>query len=280
MTGFSHTKINRCVAEGRERFRSLVSRSEDGRRCEELEPAALGLLRRRGERRGGRRRCASTCGPARTAARRCAPTGPRRGPRRRWRRPCRVSRSLLERAHEAFASLHSRLPWQGGAGDSVVSQVAAAGGTRGAGMAALAKVLAICAGSAGGAAACVAAGVVAGPLPLDLGGDHVKRPTIERQLDRPAGGVGLRAHDERHGERRRRLCPSRRRRSRRPTRSPTSRLGPLALPPPRSSSSPEASVPATSSRAGDRGGADLLRRGRVGRALRAAPAPGSSARER
>ena len=95
-------------------------------------------------------------------------------------------RSLLDRAHEAFASLHSRLPWQGGAGDSVVSQVAAAGGTRGAGMAALAKLLAVCVGTAGGAAACVAAGVVPAPLPLDLGGDHVKSPTIERQLDLPA----------------------------------------------------------------------------------------------
>ncbi|MFI5028759.1 MAG: RNA polymerase sigma factor, partial [Solirubrobacterales bacterium] len=38
ITGFSQTKINRCLAEGRERFRSLLSRSEDGRRCAELGP--------------------------------------------------------------------------------------------------------------------------------------------------------------------------------------------------------------------------------------------------
>ena len=52
-------------------------------------------------------------------------------------------------------------------------------------MAALAKVLAICAGTAGGAAACVAAGVV--PAPLDLGPDHAKQPAIERSADRVTG---------------------------------------------------------------------------------------------
>ncbi|MBW8060249.1 MAG: sigma-70 family RNA polymerase sigma factor, partial [Solirubrobacterales bacterium] len=38
MTGFSRTKVNRCLSEGRERFRSLLSRSEDGSRCGELRP--------------------------------------------------------------------------------------------------------------------------------------------------------------------------------------------------------------------------------------------------
>ncbi|HEV2791205.1 MAG TPA: sigma-70 family RNA polymerase sigma factor, partial [Solirubrobacterales bacterium] len=38
ITGFSPTKINRCLAEGRERFRGLISRSEDGRRCVEMRP--------------------------------------------------------------------------------------------------------------------------------------------------------------------------------------------------------------------------------------------------
>ncbi|MFN8163743.1 MAG: sigma-70 family RNA polymerase sigma factor [Solirubrobacterales bacterium] len=36
ITGFSRTKVNRCLAEGRERLRRLISQSEDGRRCEEL----------------------------------------------------------------------------------------------------------------------------------------------------------------------------------------------------------------------------------------------------
>ena len=38
LTGYSQTKVNRVLAEGRSRFRDFVSRSEDGRRCRELHP--------------------------------------------------------------------------------------------------------------------------------------------------------------------------------------------------------------------------------------------------
>jgi RNA polymerase sigma factor (sigma-70 family) len=38
LTGYSQTKVNRVLAEGRSRFRDFVSRSEDGRRCRELRP--------------------------------------------------------------------------------------------------------------------------------------------------------------------------------------------------------------------------------------------------
>lgn len=38
MTGFSRTKVNRCLAEGRERFRAFLTRSESGGRCAELRP--------------------------------------------------------------------------------------------------------------------------------------------------------------------------------------------------------------------------------------------------
>ena len=38
ITGFSQTKVNRCLAEGRERFRRLFARSEDGSRCAEMRP--------------------------------------------------------------------------------------------------------------------------------------------------------------------------------------------------------------------------------------------------
>jgi RNA polymerase sigma factor (sigma-70 family) len=184
ITGFSHTKINRCVAEGRERFRSLVSRSEDGRRCEELSPLLSAFCdgEASGEDAAAAREhlracahCRSTMRAYRAAPRAAAALVP----------ALPVSLTLMERAHEAFASLHSRLPWQGGAGNSFASQVTAAGGTPGAGMVGLAKVLAVCVGTAGGAAACVAAGVVPSPLPLDIGGDHAKRPTIEQHLSRP-----------------------------------------------------------------------------------------------
>jgi RNA polymerase sigma factor (sigma-70 family) len=38
ITGFSLTKINRSLAEGRERFRSIVCSSESGERCHQLRP--------------------------------------------------------------------------------------------------------------------------------------------------------------------------------------------------------------------------------------------------
>ncbi len=36
ITGFSQTKVNRCLAEGRERFRSFLARSGEGQRCTEM----------------------------------------------------------------------------------------------------------------------------------------------------------------------------------------------------------------------------------------------------
>lgn len=89
-----------------------------------------------------------------------------------------ASRSLLGRAHDLLASLHSRLPGPSAPADSPLAQVVAAGGTRGAGMAALAKALAICAGTVGGAAACVATGVA--PAPLGLAPDASQAPKVER----------------------------------------------------------------------------------------------------
>lgn len=43
MTGWSHTKINRCMAEGRKRFLAAFEDIEQGRRCEQLS-AALSAL--------------------------------------------------------------------------------------------------------------------------------------------------------------------------------------------------------------------------------------------
>jgi hypothetical protein len=85
------------------------------------------------------------------------------------------SRSLLGRLHELITGLGSRLPGIGGTGDPAAVQIAASGGTRGAGMVALAKLLALCAGAAGGA--CVATGVLPAP---DLTPQHTRKPVIER----------------------------------------------------------------------------------------------------
>jgi RNA polymerase sigma factor (sigma-70 family) len=181
ITGFSRTKINRCLAEGRERFRKLVLRTEDGRRCAELRPLLsafcdgeagvdeVGALREHLRACPGCRAALRAYRAAPHAAAALAPALP-------------LSRSLFERAYEALAGLTGRLPGQGAGADSALSQAAATGGARGAGMTALAKLLAVCAGTAGGAAACIAGGVV--PAPIELPRRQVEAPAIERELDR------------------------------------------------------------------------------------------------
>jgi RNA polymerase sigma factor (sigma-70 family) len=175
MTGFSQTKVNRSLVEGRERFRRLLGSSESGERCEQLLPllsafcdgeadaAAEAAVR---EHLRACAACRATMRAYRTAPAAAAALAPVLPP----------ARSLLERAHELLVGLHSRLPGGGGDGGGV-TQVAAAGGSRGAGMAALAKLLAVCAGTVGGAA-CVATGVA--PLPLDIQATQSAEPRLER----------------------------------------------------------------------------------------------------
>lgn len=176
ITGYSGTKINRCLAEGRERFRRIVAGSEAGERCKQMRPLLSAFcdgeaseedaatLREHLRACGGCRSTMRAYRAAPSAAAALTPVLP-------------VSRSLLGRAHDALVSLHSRLPG-GGATDTALSQVGAAGGTRGAGMAAIAKAIALCIGTAGGAAACVATGVV--PATAGIGADHLQRPTLEK----------------------------------------------------------------------------------------------------
>lgn len=179
ITGFSRTKINRCLAEGRERFRKLLAHSEEGGRCAELQPLLSAFCD--GEAEGQEvaalrehlRACPSCratlrayrAAPAAAAA--LAPTLP-------------VDRSLLERVQDGLAGIAGR--FAGGGGDAA-SQVAASGGSRGVGVAALAKLAAVCIGTAGGAAACVATGLV--PTPLDLSPAHDRAPRLERHSEAP-----------------------------------------------------------------------------------------------
>jgi RNA polymerase sigma factor (sigma-70 family) len=167
ITGYSRTKINRCLAEGRERFRRIVSHSEDGRRCAELRPllsafcdgeagaAEVATVR---EHLRACAHCRSTLRAYRAAPAAAAALAP----------ALALDRSLLDRAHEAITGLAARFAG-GGATDSTLSQVAASGGSRGAGVAALAKLMAVCLGTVGGATACVATGVI--PAPLGMGGE-------------------------------------------------------------------------------------------------------------
>ncbi len=190
ITGFSQTKVNRCLAEGRQRFRRLLTRSEDGSRCTELAPLLSAYCDGEGSDGDGVvvREHLRACAACRTAMRAYRAT------------PAAVaalapalpaSRSLLERAQEFLVGLHSRLPGGGGPGEAGVSQIAAAGGTRGAGMAALAKVLAICAGTVGGAAACVATGVA--PAPFGIEPQHATQAKVEHvsqgAVDEPSSPV-------------------------------------------------------------------------------------------
>jgi RNA polymerase sigma factor (sigma-70 family) len=177
ITGFSATKVNRCVAEGRERFRHFLVRREGGARCTELAPLlsafaddeadAADVTTLRGHLRTCPH-CRSTLRAYRAAPGAAAALLPvlpsARG-------------SLIDRLHDAYAALATRVGGGSGASDSALGGIAASGGTRGAGVAALAKVLAICAGTVGGAAACVATGVV--PAPLFDPPDHQARPAAK-----------------------------------------------------------------------------------------------------
>jgi RNA polymerase sigma factor (sigma-70 family) len=178
LTGFSQTKINRVLVEGRNRFRSMLSSSEDGSRCRELRPllstfcdgeASSGDAEIVREHLRACAHCRATVRTYRAAPRIAVALAPTLPP----------SRSLLDRAHELFAGIGSRLSGVG-SGTNTATQVAAAGGSRGAGMAALAKLLAICAGA--GSAACVATGVV--PVPVVEHG-QLPSPPVERAAERP-----------------------------------------------------------------------------------------------
>jgi RNA polymerase sigma factor (sigma-70 family) len=177
ITGFSRTKINRCLAEGRERFRSLLARGEDGRRCEEMRPLLSSYCD--GEARGidavalrehlhACATCRATLRAYRAAPRAAAALAP----------TLPAGRSLLDRVHDTWTGLAARLG--GGTTESTLTQVAAGGGSRGVGVAALAKVVAICVGTASGAAACIATGVV--PAPLGLGQGPAKVAKLERHI--------------------------------------------------------------------------------------------------
>jgi RNA polymerase sigma factor (sigma-70 family) len=173
LTGYSQTKVNRCVAEGRERFRKLIARGEDGGRCVEMQPLLSAFCdgeakpEQVAELREHLRACARCratlrayrAAPAAAAA--LAPALPLHG-------------GLWERARDALSDLLRRFGAGGGEGGA--SQLAAGGGLGGAATAA--KIAVVCIGAAGGAA-CVAGGVV--PNPIGSGGEH-DRPPVERRL--------------------------------------------------------------------------------------------------
>jgi RNA polymerase sigma factor (sigma-70 family) len=136
ITGFSQTKVNRVLAEGRSRFRDRVARSEDGTLCRELRPLLSAF-------------CDGEATPAdaevvREHLRACSAC---RATMRSYRAAPRLAgalfpalapvRSLLGRLHDAAVRLGSRVSGTG-------------------------KLVAAC---AAGTAGCVAVGVLPAPVP-------------------------------------------------------------------------------------------------------------------
>lgn len=159
LTGYSQTKVNRVLAEGRSRFRDFVSRSEDGRRCRELRPLLSAFCD--GE------ASAADAGIVREHLRACASC---RGTMRAYRAAPRLagalvpvllpSRSLLGRVHGLLTRVGSQVS-----------------GTT--------KMFAAC---AAGTAGCVAIGV----LPVPFADETPSaRPAIERPLAAPSRSVAI-----------------------------------------------------------------------------------------
>jgi len=152
---WSATKVNRCVAEGRERFRRLLASSEDGSRCEAMGPLLSAFCdgetspQEAAQLREHLRACASCRATLRTyraapsAAAALAPVLP-------------LHHSLWERVQEAAGSISTRL---GGRGEAA-AQLAGGGGAGGTGLTGLVKIAAVCLATAGGAGACVATGLL------------------------------------------------------------------------------------------------------------------------
>jgi len=174
ITNWSHTKINRCLAEGRERFRRLIAHSEAGGRCAELQPLLSSFCDGEAspEEVGELREHLRACGHCRATLRayRLAPKAAAA------LTPLPLHRGLWERAQEAFSNLAGRVA----GGGEPATQVATGGA--GGGAVAFVKIAAVCIGTAGGAA-CVAGGLVPA---TDLNGSETQRPRAERLVGAPA----------------------------------------------------------------------------------------------
>ena len=196
MTGWSYTKINRCMAEGRKRFLQVFADIEQGRRCEELSAALSAMAD--GEGANGSTEALNfhlkSCAACRAKLRtfraipdkvfELMPAGPAAdlasgGGLHEW--VAQHIGAAADKVRELGYSLAAR-----GGAETDAASIAAAGGARGAGMAAVAKVLAVCGATVAGGAACVAGGVVDAGVVGD-GSRDVKpvqeRPTVPAARD-------------------------------------------------------------------------------------------------
>lgn len=161
---WSRTKVNRCLAEGRARFRSAFKDSEAGDLCAAFEPlisaSCDGELP--DEKTAELQNHLAACGYCRSTLRayRAAPKAAAA-----LMPLVPAGRGIWERAQELVVDLQLRFQGLGRSSDAGVQTVLASGGSSGAGIAATAKLVTICAGTAGTAAVCAATGVLPG-VPL------------------------------------------------------------------------------------------------------------------
>ena len=194
ITGWTYTKINRCMAEGRKRFLEVFEELEQGGRCADLTATLSALADGEADVAGADEVHVHlrSCGSCRAKLRAFRGVPDRvlellpLGPAVETSTGGRVSDWFGERVAAAIEKGRELgyLAMTRGAGDGPASQVATSGGTRGTGMAALGKVLAVCGATAAGGAACVAGGVV-DPGSVGLASDQQPKPAIE-QPARPA----------------------------------------------------------------------------------------------
>jgi len=195
LTGWTHTKINRCMAEGRKRFLEVFDELEQGARCDELTGPLSAIADGERDVQGADavHIHLRSCGACRAKLRafrtvpgrvlELFPFGPAadvttRGHASQWLGERVVS--ATEKVKELGYSITAR-----GSGDGPATQLATSGGTRGAGMAAIGKALALCGATAAGGAACVAGGVVTPPV---FGDGAEEKPAIqveERPVETP-----------------------------------------------------------------------------------------------
>lgn len=192
MNEWTRTKVNRCLAEGRARFRDAFHDSETGERCPQFEPLLSaccdgeldrGQIHDLEKHLAACGHCRSTLRAYRAAPRAAAALAPL----------LPADRGLWERAQELFVDLQMRVQGLGRGADSGVQTVIASGGTRGAGVAAMAKLAAICAGTAGTAAVCAATGVLPAPelLPARNAEPAAERPAVTAEPDPRPEPIGL-----------------------------------------------------------------------------------------
>lgn len=155
ITGFSATKVNRCIAEGRERFRRVLAGSEDGSRCAELRPLLSAL-------------CDGEISPEQASAMRdhLQACGPCRAAMRTYRAAPRTIAALapapfafgvlLERAQAAFAKL------------TATTKAAAAG-----------------AGTAAVGTACIVTGAIPAPLQTGQSPAPIERSAVSQSVAGP-----------------------------------------------------------------------------------------------